>query len=174
MQIPTTSSRRSFLGCSQEISSLANNPRNPHNILKRHSILLLSPSQLNWKTFVLYNPTLANPPARQGYAHNGLSKLTKEEINQVLLDRSRFEITKNDDRRTDLAETELLSIRGKGVLGVLGLGGELAGELAVGEHVGVEDGAGPPDSRLVEGCLVEGVVVAEEGVYAAGGWELVL
>lgn len=103
-----------------------------------------------------------------------MSKLTKEEINQVLLDRSRFEIPKNDDRRTDLAETELLSIRSEGVLGVLGLGGELAGELAVGEHVGVEDGTGPPDSCLVEGRLVEGVVVAEEGVYAAGGWGLVL
>jgi hypothetical protein len=101
------------------------------------------------------------------------AKLTKEEINKVLLDSSRFEIPKNDDRRTDLAETELLSIRGEGILGVLGLRGELAGELAVGEHVGVEDGAGPPDSRLVESCLVEGVVVAEEGVYAAGGWMLV-
>jgi hypothetical protein len=88
------------------------------------------------------------------------AKLTKEEINKVLLDSSRFEIPKNDDRRTDLAETELLSIRGEGILGV-------------GEHVGVEDGAGPPDSRLVESCLVEGVVVAEEGVYAAGGWMLV-
>ena len=122
----------SFLGCSQEISSLANNPRNPQDILKRHSVLLLSPSQRNWQTFVLYNPILAYNQNRPGNAIVGISKLTKEEINKLLLDSSRFEITKHNNRCTDLTKTELLSMRSEGVFGVLGLGGELAGELAVG------------------------------------------
>jgi hypothetical protein len=121
MQVPKTSSRWGFLGSSQEIRSLPNNPRNPHDILKRHSILLLSPSQRNRQMFILYNPILAHNLNQPGNALNGFSKLTKEEINKLLLDSGRFEITKHDDRRTDLTETELLGIRSEGVLGVLGL-----------------------------------------------------
>ena len=60
MHVPTSSSHGSVFGRSQEVRSITNNPRNPHNILKSHSVLLLTPPQLNRETFILYNQVLAH------------------------------------------------------------------------------------------------------------------
>lgn len=76
-------------------------------------------------------------------------------------------VAKHDDGRSHLAETERLGVLREGVVGVGRTRLDLAEQLAVGEHLGGEDGLGPVGARGVEDGLVEDVVVAEVGVGAA-------
>lgn len=68
---------------------------------------------------------------------------TEEIHHQRLLDGARLEVPKRHDGRGHLAEGKVLRGRGEGIRGVEGLGLDLASDLAIGEHVDVQDGGGP-------------------------------
>jgi hypothetical protein len=99
-------------------------------------------------------------------AHRKASQRTKEVLDEGAVHSAGGHVAKDNDGGGNLAEAEVLHVGGEGVVGVEGLGHDLAGKLAVGQHVGGERIGSPEDTGGVEDGLVKDVVVAEEGIGA--------
>lgn len=129
---------------------------------------LVHPSSLGRRSFsVLFKPHRLAVILSD--ATDWAQKHTEEVGDQLLLDRGILQSPKDDERGSHLAEAELLRGRRERVVGVVGPRGDLPRQLAVGDLLRREDVGGPVDGGGVEDGLVEDVVVAEEGIGAAGG-----
>ena len=138
--------RRSLSPTSNQARSLPNSLGDLLHVLQIHDIRFARPTQIR----------------RQPLVH-------EEIIDQILGHGDLFDVSERDDRRGDLAETELLGRAREGVVGIEGFALHLAVDLRVGEHV-CGDGRGCPEGAAdVEDGFVEDVVRAEESVGAREG-----
>lgn len=129
---------------------------------------LVHPSSLGRRSFsVVFKIT---PVRSDIQRHRGIGtrKHTEEVGDQLLLDGGILQSPKDDKGGSHLAEAELLGGGRECVVGVVGPRGDLPRQLAVGDLLRREDVGGPVDGGGVEDGLVEDVVVAEEGIGAAG------
>lgn len=169
MQITTDLVWSSSAG--EQTGSVPDDVGDAHDISQADRSLLLGPSQLAREALVLCFVQIT--PVRNDIQRQhgpGTQKHTEEVGDQLLLDGGILQSPKDDERGSHLAEAELLCGRRERVIRVVGPRGDLSRQLAIGDLLRREDIGGPVDGGGVEDGLVEDVVVAEEGIGAAGGW----
>lgn len=159
-------------GAGEEAGGIPEHVRDARDIRQGDLGFLLGPSELAWEALVFC--LIETIPVRSGLQRRQQGgwawERTEEVSDELLLDCGILQSPKDDEGGGDLAEAELLGGRRERVIGVVGPRGDLPRQLAVGDLLGREDVGGPVDGGGVEDGLVEDVVVAEEGIGAAGDW----
>jgi hypothetical protein len=173
MQLPGSVSRdlSSYDVSGDEIGRIPDVLDSFQDILKSHSLILLAPTKRSRQTFVLCKRQRSAPKAKSTSPIElscSNAQHTEKVLHQRPIRRSSFRVSKRNDRRRQLTETELLHRRSESVSRVESAGVDLAREFAVGELFGGKDAGGPKLFGGGKGGRVEEVVVTVVGIHAAG------
>lgn len=155
---------------SNEIRRVANVFNSRQDILERDGRILLAPAKRSRQALVFCRNDVSCllGPSNSEVAVRKVRYHTEKVLHQRPIRCTSFRVAKRDNRRCQLAQTELLHGCGKSVGWVESAGVDLAEEFAVGELFGGQDAGGPELFGGGEGRWVEEVVVAVVGVHAAG------
>lgn len=98
------------------------------------------------------------------YTQSDAPRYTEKVFHQCAIDQTSLHIPESNDGGSHFPQTKMFHHCREGVSGIVCFGVDLTVQLPVGQHVCVEDWAGPVGLCLVEDGLVEYMVIAEVSI----------